>query len=53
MGRAEIITGLLFELKKNPERARSHLTEARRIIGASGSSPLLSRIDQAITDLAA
>ena len=53
MGRAEIITGLLFKLKKNPERARSHLTEARRIIGASGSSPLLSRIDQALPDLAA
>ncbi len=53
IGRAEMITGLLYKMKKDPRRARRHLTEAQRIIGASGASPLLSRVDAALSSLAA
>ena len=48
IGRTEMILGLLHKLKKNRVLAERHLTEARRIIGASGASPLLTRIETAL-----
>ncbi len=53
IGRAEMITGLLYKMKKDHGRARHHLHAARRIIGGSGASPLLSRVDAALESLAA
>lgn len=47
IGRAEMVLGLLYKIRKNDLLAERHLTEARRIIGASGPSPLLSRIAKA------
>jgi len=48
IGRAEMVLGLLYKAKKNQPLAERHLSEARRIIGASGSSPLLTRIETAL-----
>lgn len=51
IGRAEMVLGLLYKLKKQPALAEQHLMEAQRIIGASGPSPLLTRIDAALAGI--
>jgi hypothetical protein len=52
IGRCEMILGLLYKAKKNPALARPHLTEARRIIGQTGATPMLAKIDAALAELA-
>ena len=51
IGRAEMILGLLHKAKKRKALARTHLTEARRIVSAFGPSPMLSRIEAALAEL--
>jgi hypothetical protein len=51
IGRAEMILGLLYKAKKKKALAASHLTEARRIVGAFGPSPMLTRIEAALAEL--
>lgn len=51
--RGEMILGLLCKLKKRRAEAVDHLTTAHRLIAPSGASPLLSRIERALEDLAA
>jgi hypothetical protein len=46
-----MVLGLLYKLRKKPVLAERHLGEARRIIVASGESPLLDRIDLALAGL--
>ena len=53
IGRAEMVLGLLYKHQKNGVLAGQHLAEAHRIIGASGPSPLLSRIAKAQAGLTA
>lgn len=52
LGRAEMILGLLHKTKKRKAPAMQHLTEARRIINPSGPSPMLTRIEVALAELA-
>jgi hypothetical protein len=51
IGRAEMILGLLYKAKKKKALARTHLTEARRIVSAFGPSPMLARIEAALAEL--
>lgn len=53
IGRTEMILGLLYKAKKKKVLATRHLTEARRIVATSGTSPMLTRIDGALTELTA
>ena len=50
-GRAQMILGLLYKVKKKPAPAMEHLTEARRILSQFGQTPLLARIDTALAEL--
>jgi len=43
--------GLLYKAKKKKALARTHLTEARRIVSAFGPSPMLARIEAALGEL--
>jgi class 3 adenylate cyclase len=52
IGRAEMILGLLYKAKKKKALAASHLSEARRIASAFGPSPMLTRIEAALAELA-
>jgi hypothetical protein len=51
IGRAEMILGLLYKAKKKKALAAEHLSEARRIAGAFGPSPMLTRIEAALAEL--
>ncbi|SHK58984.1 Adenylate and Guanylate cyclase catalytic domain-containing protein [Shimia gijangensis] len=51
IGRAEMILGLLYKIKKKQDLARKHLTEAQRIVAPTGPSPMLTRIEDALAEL--
>jgi hypothetical protein len=51
IGRCEMILGLLYKAKKKTGLAVRHLTEARRITAQWGPTPMLARIDAALTEL--
>ncbi|HZZ23823.1 MAG TPA: hypothetical protein VFE60_15150 [Roseiarcus sp.] len=51
IGRCEMILGLLYKAKKKRSLAVHHLTEARRITAQWGPTPMLARIDAALTEL--
>jgi hypothetical protein len=51
VGRAEMILGLLYKARKKRDLAIRHLNEARRIVKPSGSSPMLTRIEEALAEL--
>jgi hypothetical protein len=51
--RGEMILGLLCKIKKRKTEAVEHLRTAHRLIAPTGSSPMLTRIEQALADLAA
>jgi hypothetical protein len=51
IGRCEMILGLLYKAKRRPALAIQHLTEAKRILSHSGSTPVMARIDSALTEL--
>jgi hypothetical protein len=51
VGRCEMILGLLDKAQRKPDRAVRHLTEARRITAQWGPTPMLARIDEALTEL--
>jgi hypothetical protein len=46
-----MILGLLFKIKKKRTLALQHLTEAKHIIAPFGQSPMLARLDAALTQL--
>ena len=52
IGRAEMILGRLYKIKKKNDLARKHLTEAQRIVAPTGPSPMLTRIEDALAELA-
>ena len=51
--RGEMILGLLCKLKKKKPQAIAHLTTAHKLIAPTGASPMLTRIEDALADLAA
>ena len=52
IGRCEMILGLLYKAKRRPALAIQHLTEAKRILSQSGSTPVLAKIEAALAELA-
>jgi hypothetical protein len=50
-GRAQMILGLMFKIKKERALALKHLNKAKRILSAFGQSPMLARLDQALAEL--
>jgi class 3 adenylate cyclase len=50
-GRAQMILGLLFKIKKQRVLALQHLTEAKRILSPFGKSPMLAQLDAALGEL--
>ncbi|MGY3440926.1 ATP-binding protein [Bradyrhizobium sp. USDA 4473] len=50
-GRCEMILGLLYQAKKKPGLALQHLVEAQRIAGQYGATPMLARIESAMSEL--
>ena len=52
VGQCEMILGLLYKAKKKRALAVQHLTEAKRIVSQSGSTPMLAKIDAALAELA-
>ena len=51
VGQAQMILGLLFKIKKKRALALQHLNEAKRILSQFGPSPMLARLDAALTEL--
>jgi len=51
MGRAQMILGLLYKAKKKRALAVQHLTEAKRIFSQFGHTPVLARVETALTGL--
>lgn len=52
IGRCEMILGLLYKAKKKRPLAVQHLTEAKRIISQFGPSPILTKIETALAEVA-
>jgi hypothetical protein len=51
VGRAQMILGLLYKIKKERALALQHLSEARRILSQFGETPILARVDTALAEL--
>jgi len=50
-GRAEMILGLLYKVKKKRVPALEHLSEAKRILSQFGQTPVLARVEAALAEL--
>jgi hypothetical protein len=51
IGRAQMILGLLYKIKKKRALALQHLTEAKRILSQFGQSPILARVETSLAEL--
>jgi hypothetical protein len=51
IGRAQMILGLFYKVKKKRALALQHLTEAKRILSQFGQTPILARVDTALAEL--
>jgi hypothetical protein len=51
IGRAQLILGLFYKVKKKRALALQHLTEAKRILSQFGQTPILARVDTALAEL--
>jgi hypothetical protein len=51
IGRAQMILGLFYKVKKKRTLALQHLTEAKRILSQFGQTPILARVDTALAEL--
>ena len=51
IGRTEMILGMLYKARKKHEIAAEHLTKAKRIFSQFGQTPLLARVETALTGL--
>ena len=51
IGRARMILGLLYKIKKKRVLAIQHLTEAQRILSQFGQTPVLARVETALAEL--
>ncbi len=52
IARCDMILGLLYKARKKKQLAVQHLSKARVIVETAGQSPMLSRIDTALAELA-
>lgn len=52
IARCDMIIGLLYKAKKKKPQARDYLTKARVVVETAGRSPMLTRIDAALAELA-
>ncbi|WP_170520134.1 ATP-binding protein [Ruegeria atlantica] len=52
IARCDMIMGLLYKAKKNKAQAIEHLSRARVIVESAGRSPMLTRIDTALAEMA-
>jgi hypothetical protein len=50
-GRANMILGLFYKIKKKRTLAVQHLTEAKRIFFQFGETPILARVETALAEL--
>jgi class 3 adenylate cyclase/tetratricopeptide (TPR) repeat protein len=50
-GRAQMILGLLYKVRKKRLLAAQHLTEAKRILSQFGPTPMLARVNTALAEL--
>ena len=50
-GRAQMMLGLLYKIRNNYALAVQHLTEAKRILSQFGQTPILARVETALTEL--
>jgi hypothetical protein len=51
IGRAQMVLGLFYKVKKKRALAVQHLTEAKRILSQFGQTPILARVDTALAEL--
>jgi hypothetical protein len=51
VGRAQMILGLLYKIKRKRALAIQHLTEAKRILSPFGQTPILVRVETALAEL--
>jgi hypothetical protein len=51
IGRAQMILGLFYKVKKKRALALQHSTEAKRILSQFGQTPILARVDTALAEL--
>jgi hypothetical protein len=51
VGRAKMILGLLYKIRKNRALAIQHLTEAKCIFSQFEQTPILARVEKALTEL--
>jgi predicted ATPase/class 3 adenylate cyclase len=51
VGRAQLILGVLYTIKRRRSLALQHLTEAERIFSQFGETPLLARAEEALRQL--
>jgi hypothetical protein len=51
IGRAQMILGLFYKIKKKRALALQHLTEAKRVLSPFGQTPILARVDTALAEL--
>ena len=51
IGRAQMILGLFYKVKKKRALALQHLSEAKRILSQFGQTPILARVDTALAEL--
>ena len=51
IGRAQMILGLFYKVRKKRALALQHLTEARRILSQFGETPILARVETALAEL--
>jgi len=51
IGRAQMILGLFYKVKKKRALALQHLTEAKRILSLFGQTPILGRVETALAEL--
>jgi hypothetical protein len=52
VARCEMILGLLYKAKKRRVLAEMHLTEVKRIVSQLGRTPMLTKIETALVELA-
>ena len=51
IGRAQMILGQFYKVKKKRALAVQHLNEAKRILSKFGPTPILARVDTALAEL--
>jgi len=51
VGRTQMVLGLFYKINKRHALAVQHLTEARRIFSRFGRTPVLAKVEMALSEL--